>query len=531
MRLGVPDRVSVVPWRSPGAVRLSIGWFDDTGSDLPQDEAGGEGADGAGAPLADAADLMRRLAVALQPPISLPEIRNGTLEWPAPLLPYQRIGVVTLLERRSLLLADSMGLGKTVQAIAALRILYHRGQIESALVVCPASLLLQWRKELSLWAPNLRTVVVSGSPAERGTLWKIPAHVRLVGYETLRTDVLELPNSPVTARTWSVVILDEASRIKNRQSTISIACKRVPRDRRWALTGTPLENRIEDVASILEFLAEEPGAHLPAVSGSDELQRMLHSVQLRRRKEDVLPDLPVKRVNEVVLPLLPEQRKAYDRAEQEGIIQLQGANVTVVHVLELISRLKQLCNVDPESGESAKLTDISERMRGLVADGHRSLVFSQFTDSTFGILKAAEYLRAFNPLVFTGALSPERRARVVEQFISDSRHKALLLSLRAGGQGLNLQAASYVFHLDRWWNPAIEDQADSRSHRLGQTYPVTVYRYICSDTIEERIDAVLREKRKLFQSVVDDVSLDITSTLSESEIFGLFGLRGPRASR
>ena len=169
-----------------------------------------------------------------------------------------------------------------------------------------------------------------------------------------------------------------------------------------------------------------------------------------------------------------------------------------------------------------------QAVEGECGEGQRALVFSQFTDGQFGIGRLAEALKEMNPLTFTGSLSMRQRADVVEKFKSRPEHKALLISLRAGAQGLNLQTASYVFHLDRWWNPAIEEQADARVHRLGQTYPVTIYRYLCAKTIEERIAAKLGVKRKLFQDVVEDASLDLTSSLSQNEIFDLVGMSAPR---
>ena len=532
-RQGVSGCLEVGAWDLGRAIRHTVGWFDYDTLDDPT-LAGGETAEGDGtqAPLSDAADLMRRLAAALQPPLTALVTPDGVLEWPAPLLPYQREGVLALLSRRALLLADSMGLGKTIQAIAALRILIHQGQTEAALIVCPASLLTQWRRELARWAPELKVVPVAGSPVERGRLWQIPAHIKLIGYETLRADVMDLRDSPALQKPWGVVILDEASRIKNRRSAVSIACKRVPRERRWALTGTPLENSLEDVASLLDFLLLEPNSPPPQPLAQAELKAQLFANQLRRRKEDVLPELPPKRINDVTIELPARQREAYDRAEQEGIVQLTQAagSVTIVHVLELISRLKQLCNYDPVSGESGKLSDILERMRTLVAEGQRALVFSQFTDEMFGVRRLAEVLREFQPLSFTGSMSLRQRAEIVDRFLSHPQHKALLLSLRAGAQGLNLQTASYVFHFDRWWNPAIEEQADARVHRMGQTYPVTIYRYICANTIEDRIDAKLREKRQMFQDVVEDVSLELTTALSEREIFGLLGIASLRSA-
>ena len=476
-------------------------------------------------------ELIRRLTASLQPSLSVYLDANGLLVWPSPLFQYQRDGVSTLVACNEVLLADDMGLGKTIQTIAALRILYVRKQIENALIVCPASLVSQWRREIVKWAPDLRTVSIAGSARDRSTLWRVPAHIKLISYDTLRGDVLTLRDSPALRINWSVVVLDEASRIKNAVTGISIACKRLPRSRRWALTGTPLENRINDVASILEFLQNEPNERSSGVSEPAVVRESLRVLQLRRKKEDVLPDLPPKLIVEEYLELLPRQREAYNQAEKEGIVRLKsiGDSITVTHVLELITRLKQICNNDPRSGESAKLADIESRLDTLVAEGHRALIFSQFTDANFGVELAAQRLRAFLPLTYTGAMTASQKDAAIRMFYEDSCHKALVLSLRAGGVGLNLQTASYVFHLDRWWNPAIEDQAESRAHRMGQTFPVTAFRYICSDTIEERIDEKLQAKRLLFKEIVDDVSLDLAAALTEEELFGLFELEAPRS--
>jgi superfamily II DNA or RNA helicase len=470
------------------------------------------------------------LAAILQPPLELLLSPEQVLDWPAPLLPYQKEGIKALLDRPRLLLADDMGLGKTVQVIAALRLLAFRGEVSQALVVCPTSVLRQWQDEFRKWAPELKVVPVNAPPECRAALWRRPAHVHLVSYETLRGDVLDLQDSPALRETWDAIVLDEASRIKNRETGVALAVKRIPAPRRWALTGTPLENRVEDVASILEFLLNEPSTGRRRAVGPEEVCRLLSEYQLRRRKQDVLTELPPKRVVELFIELLPSQRESYDRAEREGVISLKekGDSVTVDHVLALITHLKKICNSDPSTRESSKLNDLRERMESLVSEGHRALVFSQFTNEEYGVQRVADELKAFSPLVLTGEMSQQRRNEVVERFRSDDAHKLLVLSLRAGGVGLNLQSASYVFHLDRWWNPAIEEQAEDRAHRMGQSQPVICYRYICENTIEERIHQRLEEKRALFREIVDDVSIDLSRMLTADELFSLFDLQMPR---
>ena len=201
-----------------------------------------------------------------------------------------------------------------------------------------------------------------------------------------------------------------------------------------------------------------------------------------------------------------------------------GSEVRVQHILELITRLKQICNVDPETGESSKLEDIRDRLEQLTAQGHKALIFSQYTNDVSGVAAVANRLREFSPITLTGETPMQDRAAVIDRFKTSDRHKALIMSLRAGGLGLNLQEASYVFHLDRWWNPAIERQAEDRTHRMGQTVKVNVIKYSCAGTIEQRIDEILERKQELFDRLIDDVSLDLSARLSRDELLGLFGL-------
>jgi SNF2 family DNA or RNA helicase len=473
--------------------------------------------------------LWKRLAYVLQPPSDLLLAAAGPIEWPDALFPYQVDAVRALLAREAILLADDTGLGKTVEAIAALRVLALQRRVQAALFVVPAGLLRQWRKAFNAWAPELRVSTIHGLAVDRAWQWQTPAHVCLVSYDTLREDAIRGSDSPPRRRTWDVVALDEAQRIKNRDADVSRLCKRLRRRRAWALTGTPLENKLDELASILEFVAPSADAAATRLFAGPELIERQRAVQVRRRKSDVLPQLPPKLTSSITLQLGAEQRASYERAEREGVYALQarGADVHIQNVLELITRLKQLCNVDPASGRSSKLEDLRERLTTLIAEGHRALVFTQFADATFGARAIAARLAPFRPLLYTGELSLAQRDDVIRAFKEDASHRLLVLSLRAGGVGLNLQDASYVFHFDRWWNPSVERQAEDRSHRLGQAYPVHIYTYTCEQTVEERIEIILARKRRLFQSVVDDVTLDLESVLTSAELFSLFDLPAP----
>ena len=230
------------------------------------------------------------------------------------------------------------------------------------------------------------------------------------------------------------------------------------------------------------------------------LRGLLRRVQLRRRRAEVLDDLPPKFASVIALDLAATQRAAYRKAEEKGTVWLRslGRELRISHVLELILRLKQICNFCPETGDSAKLIDLRDRLEECAASNAKALVFSNLSRNRSACSGSRGNCKIFGRLVITGGMDQSTRSARIRSFERDLSRRVMVLSLRAGGTGLNLTAASRVVHFDRWWNPAVEAQAEDRVHRIGQTRPVDVFAYVCSETVEERVAAILEEKKALF---------------------------------
>ncbi|MBK9036199.1 MAG: DEAD/DEAH box helicase [Myxococcales bacterium] len=433
------------------------------------------------------------------------------------LRPYQRDGLGWLAFLRELgfggCLADDMGLGKTVQVLAA--VVEARGG-RPALVVAPKSVVWNWLDEAARFAPALRVVNYTG--ADRGARLADLATADLVvtSYPTVRQDVLEL-----TGRAWSYVVLDEAQAIKNPNAQLTKAVRLLRGDHRLALSGTPIENHVGDLASIFEFL--NPGmfrdvaalrkVQTAAPVGAGDvapLARTLRPFLLRRTKAQVLPELPPRTEQVLKVALGPAQRRFYDqlrdgyRATLLARIETDGIKRSTMHVLEALLRLRQaacapaLVTPDRAVDGSAKLDVLLEQLAEVVDAGHKVLVFSQFT--SFLALARARLGAAGITYEYLDGQTRDRKTGV-ERFQTDPACSTFLISLKAGGTGLNLTAASYVYLLDPWWNPAVEAQAIDRAHRIGQARAVTAYRLVADGTIEDKVLELQRSKRALLEGL------------------------------
>jgi SNF2 family DNA or RNA helicase len=442
----------------------------------------------------------------------------------ATLRPYQRAGVNWLVFLRQAglgaMLADDMGLGKTLQALCAVR--------GRTLVVAPTSVLYNWAEEIERFRPALRCTLYHGPQRQLDTA----AEVTLTTYAILRLDAEVLAQEA-----WQTVILDEAQTIKNPDSQVTQAAYRLNAAFRMTLSGTPVENRLDDLWSQFHFLnrgllggrQQFQERYVKAIAAgkadaAERLRQRLRPFVLRRRKQEVATELPPR--TDVVLRcvLSPDERRVYEAihaATRADVVQRLAAGGSVLEALEALLRLRQAaCHSGlipgQEAPTSAKLNLLLETLDQVIADDHRALVFSQWT-ALLDRLEPHLNEAAIDFVRLDG--STRDRAGVIHRFQDPAGPPLMLLSLRAGGTGLNLTAADHIFLLDPWWNPAVEDQAADRAHRIGQTRPVLVTRLVAQDTVEERILTLQQHKRFLAASVLDDA--DQTTTLTREDLLTL----------
>jgi SNF2 family DNA or RNA helicase len=481
-------------------------------------------------------------------PLAAPEGFTGALR------PYQERGYAWLdvLGRYGLgaCLADDMGLGKTIQTLALVERHRAAGEDRPVLLVCPTSVLTNWQREAARFTPNLPVTVHHGTGRARGYDLQQRAYAHaivLTSYALLHRDLDDL-----STMQWAGVVLDEAQNIKNPSTKQSQAVRTLKADYRIALTGTPVENHVGDLWSIMDFL--NPGFlgtrqefkrnyFVPIQAfrdreASERLHRIAGPFILRRLKTDrsVISDLPEKNEMKVFCTLTAEQGRLYTQVVEEAEKRIRDADGIERRgvILAALTKLKQVCNhpaqyLGDESaieGRSGKLTRLTEMLEEVIESGDRSLVFTQFVEMGHILQRHLQEELGREVLFLHGGVPKRRRDALIEAFQSEDSDAPpiFVLSLKAGGTGLNLTAANHVFHFDRWWNPAVENQATDRAFRIGQTRNVQVHKYVCAGTLEERIDEMIERKRSVAEDIVGGGETWITE-LSNEELHDMFALR------
>jgi non-specific serine/threonine protein kinase len=473
----------------------------------------------------------------------------------ATLRPYQQAGVrwLYLLHRLGLgaCLADDMGLGKTMQVLSLLLVLKQehakdRTPRRPSLLVAPASLLANWAGEVERFAPSLSVFIAHPSVTDFAELKTVGA-ARLAEVDLVITSYGATLRYPWIASTaWRVAVLDEAQAIRNPGAKQTRAVKRISADTRIVLTGTPVENRLSDLWSIFDF------TH-PGLLGSDKafssyakrlsangnfapLRDLVRPYLLRRLKTDksVIADLPEKTELKAFCHLSPPQAALYLRAVEdlaEALATAAGMSRRGT-ILAFLMRFKQICNhpsqwlgdgawAEQDSGKFARLRDLAEVV---AAKQEKMLVFTQFREATQPIAAFLGNVFGREGLVLHGGTAVAKRKELVRRFQEDELTPFFVLSLKAGGSGLNLTAASHVVHFDRWWNPAVENQATDRAFRIGQSRNVLVHKFICRGTVEDRIDQLIESKQALVKGVLEGgAELQLTE-LSDKELLNLVSL-------
>ncbi|MEH2166150.1 MAG: DEAD/DEAH box helicase [Nostoc sp.] len=448
------------------------------------------------------------------------------------LRPYQERGAAWLsfLERWGLgaCLADDMGLGKTIQFIAFLLHLKEQDVLENpTLLVCPTSVLGNWEREVNKFAPSLKILQYHGDKRPKGKafLEAVKKHDLIVtSYSLLHRDIKSLQSI-----SWQIIVLDEAQNVKNPEAKQSKAVRQLEATFRIALTGTPVENRLQELWSILDFL--NPGYlgnkqffqrrfAMPIEKYGDtasltQLRSLVQPFILRRLKSDrdIIQDLPDKQEMTVFCGLTGEQAALYQQVVEQSLVEIESAEGLQRRgmILALLIKLKQICNhpaqylkqATLEQHNSAKLLRLEEMLEEVLAEGDRALIFTQFAE--WGKLLKPYLEKQLGREIFFlyGSTSKKQREEMIDRFQHDPQGPPIMiLSLKAGGVGLNLTRANHVFHFDRWWNPAVENQATDRVFRIGQTRNVQVHKFVCTGTLEEKIHDMIESKKQLAEQVV-----------------------------
>jgi SNF2 family DNA or RNA helicase len=403
------------------------------------------------------------------------------------------------------ILADDMGLGKTIQTLAFTASLDEKGP---TLVICPTSLIYNWQNEIQKFLPTKTSIAYTGTNRHKELNNFENTDYIICSYGIIKNDI-----DHISSIHYKAIIIDEAQYIKNPQAQISQAVKELSGNFKLAMTGTPIENSLQDIWNLFDFV-------MPGFLGTknefdfsirnDDLSSLKARVKpfvLRREKREVLDSLPEKTEIIQKCPLSDEQMALYKSVLEQTKQSMKSNNK--INILTALLKLRQVCShpaIIPELKDmnipSAKFELITEKLVELIAEGHKVVLFSQFT-TMLDVFEKWTKTEAIHFERIDGSISSEKRIQAVKRFQESTTPTVFLISLKAGGVGLNLTAADYVIHVDPWWNPAVESQATDRVHRMGQLNKVIVYKFICQGTIEETIQELQEEKRQLLQEIVD----------------------------
>lgn len=463
------------------------------------------------------------------------------------LRPYQQTGLKWLWTNISkgfgCCMADDMGLGKTIQVISLILKMKEDGKLKKpVLVVCPTTLMGNWMKELEMFAPNLKAAIYHG--AERQL--DLKNDIIMTTYAIMRIDVEELKK-----QAWSMIIVDEAQNIKNPDTAQTLSVKSIKSDIKIAMTGTPVENRLTELWSIFDFINHGylgtlkefqksyaiPIERFKENSRANKLKMSVSPFVLRRLKTDknVISDLPEKMVLNDYCYLSKPQAVLYEKTLNEMMEKISG--ITGINrrgnIFKLITALKQICNHPYQflkAGEmskelSGKMEKCVSLVQNIIDNDEKALIFTQYKEMGDILTKVLAEECNIEPSFFHGSLNVAQREKLIEDFQNNPETKVMILSLKAGGTGLNLTSATNVIHYDLWWNPAVEDQATDRTYRIGQDKNVMVHRMITLGTFEEKIDEMLKSKKDLANMAVYEGEKIITE-LSDDEIYEIFTLSG-----
>jgi non-specific serine/threonine protein kinase len=489
----------------------------------------------------------------LRSPEELAKIDPGR-ELHGTLRPYQEVGVrwLHLLSRLGLgaCLADDMGLGKTIQVLSLLLVLRSssQGKRRPSLLVAPASLLANWAAEIERFAPDLKALIAHTSAMPAGDLASL-APDSVADVDLVITSYGSLLRIPWLATTeWNLAVLDEAQAIKNPGAKQTHAAKKLAAQARIALTGTPIENRLGDLWSIFDFCnpgllgsAKEFASYSKSLADKPHnpygpLRELVRPYILRRLKTDktVISDLPDKTEVKAFCQLSRKQAALYQQAVEDLALQLDDAEGIRRKglVLSFLMRFKQICNhpsqwlgdgawAEDDSGKWARLRELGEV---IAAKQEKALVFTQFREVTAPLASFLGGVFGRPGLVLHGETEVKKRKDLVQRFQEDESVPFFVLSLKAGGAGLNLTAASHVVHFDRWWNPAVENQATDRAFRIGQSKNVLVHKFVCRGTVEEKIDELIESKKQLSRDLLEGGGELNLTELKDDELLRLVAL-------